>query len=205
MPRRAERTTPSTPLHLPLPSLSALIQAINSHREIPSIIHALTPMTRLSLATPVNAVPSTDYYSSLQSFTRWPSCPYMSENSHRVGLGRPRGWYREHNEIDFLSMPKEGPPDLQRSGISCVHLIYYHEHIIFAAQHDTTLLQCSCKLMQKKLKNPIGLLSNEIPRQCSRTRRSERIPRCPDLYKIPLTTTPPSRVRKTRTTTYLPT
>jgi hypothetical protein len=117
MPRRAERTTPSTPLHLPLPSLSALIQAINSHREIPSIIHALAPMTRLSLATPVNAVPSTDYYSSLQSFTRWPSCPYMSENSHRVGLGRPRGWYREHNEIDFPSMPKEGPPDLQRSGI----------------------------------------------------------------------------------------
>jgi hypothetical protein len=47
----------------------------------------------------------------------------------------------------------------------------------------------------KKIKNPIGLLSNEIPRQCSRTRRSERIPRCPDLYKIPLTTTSISRAQ----------
>jgi hypothetical protein len=89
----------------------------------------------------------------------------MSEHSHRVGLGRPRGWYRK---LTFCRRCPRDPPDLQRSGISRVHLICYHEHIIFAAQHDTTLLQCSCKLMQQKIKshwssfqrNPAPMLTN---------------------------------------------
>jgi hypothetical protein len=120
--------------HLPL--LHPSRQAINPHREFPSIIHALAPMTRHSLATPVNAAPSTDhYYSSLQSFSRLPSHPATASAWADRGVGK----YSEQNKIDFLSMPKKAHPISNVLESSRVHLIYFHEHVVFAAQYDTTL------------------------------------------------------------------
>jgi hypothetical protein len=93
-------------------------------------------MTRHSLATPVNAAPSTDhYYSSLQSFSRLPSHPATASAWADRGVGK----YSEQNKIDFLSMPKKAHPISNVLESSRVHLIYFHEHVVFAAQYDTTL------------------------------------------------------------------
>jgi hypothetical protein len=71
-------------------------------------------------------------------------------------------------KLTFCRCPRKAHPISNVLEFSRVHLIYHHEHIIFAAQHDTTLLQCSCKLMQQKKKshwssfqrNPAPMLTN---------------------------------------------
>jgi hypothetical protein len=161
--------------HLPL--LHPSRQAINPHREFPSIIHALAPMTRHSLATPVNAAPSTDhYYSSLQSFSRLPSHPATASAWADRGVGK----YSEQNKIDFLSMPKKAHPISNVLESSRVHLIYFHEHVVFAAQYDTTL--------PKKKKSEIDAI---LPSKLFPSKPRAQHPRSPDLRRPLITTVRP--------------